>query len=71
MLNRKLKLAGTTYNLDREFYAKELGFSKVSANSLDGVSDRDFVIELLSDISIIMMHLSRISEEIILWSNRN
>lgn len=62
-------LAGTTYNLDREFEAKELGFSKVSANSLDGVSDRDFVIELLSDISIIMMHLSRISEEIILWSS--
>lgn len=62
-------LAGTTYNLDREFEAKELGFYKVSANSLDGVSDRDFVIELLSDISIIMMHLSRISEEIILWSS--
>lgn len=62
-------LAGTTYNLDREFEAKELGFSKVSANSLDGVSDRDFIIELLSDISIIMMHLSRISEEIILWSS--
>lgn len=62
-------LAGTTYNLNREFEAKELGFSKVSANSLDGVSDRDFVIELLSDISIIMMHLSRISEEIILWSS--
>ena len=62
-------LAGTTYNLDREFEAKELGFSKVSANSLDGVSDRDFIIELLSEISIIMMHLSRISEEIILWSS--
>lgn len=62
-------LAGTTYNLDRGFEAKELGFSKVSANSLDGVSDRDFIIELLSDISIIMMHLSRISEEIILWSS--
>lgn len=62
-------LAGTTYNLDREFEAKELGFSQISANSLDGVSDRDFIIELLSDISIIMMHLSRISEEIILWSS--
>ena len=62
-------LAGTTYNLDREFEAKELGFSKISANSLDGVSDRDFIVELLSDISIIMMHLSRISEEIILWSS--
>lgn len=62
-------LAGTTYNLDRKFEATELGFSEVSANSLDGVSDRDFIIELLSDISIIMMHLSRISEEIILWSS--
>lgn len=62
-------LAGTTYKLDREFEAKELGFSKISNNSLDGVSDRDFIIELLADISIIMMHLSRISEEIILWSS--
>lgn len=62
-------LAGTTYNLDREFEAKELGFSKITNNSLDGVSDRDFIIELLADISIIMMHLSRISEEIILWSS--
>ena len=62
-------LAGTTYPLDREFEAKELGFSKITNNSLDGVSDRDFVIELLSDISIIMMHLSRISEEIVLWSS--
>lgn len=60
-------LAGTTYPLDREFEANELGFSKITDNSLDGVSDRDFIIELLSDISIIMMHLSRISEEIILW----
>ena len=60
-------LAGTTYMIDREFEAKELGFSKITDNSLDGVSDRDFIIELLSDISIIMMHLSRISEEIILW----
>ena len=60
-------LAGTTYMIDREFEAKELGFSKIRENSLDGVSDRDVVIELLSDISIIMMHLSRISEEIILW----
>lgn len=62
-------LAGTTYKLDREFEAKELGFSKISNNSLDGVSDRDFIIYLLADISIIMMHLSRISEEIILWSS--
>ena len=52
-------LAGTTYPLDREFVAKELGFDSVTLNSLDGVSDRDFVIELSSDLSIIMMHLSR------------
>lgn len=62
-------LAGTTYNLDREYEAKELGFASVTNNSLDGVSDRDYVIELLSDISMIMMHLSRISEEIVMWSS--
>ena len=60
-------LAGTTYNLDRDFVKEELGFYDVTRNSLDGVSDRDFVIELASNISIIMMHLSRLSEEIILW----
>ena len=62
-------LAGTTSNLDREYEAKELGFASVTNNSLDGVSDRDYVIELLSDISMIMMHLSRISEEIVMWSS--
>ncbi|MDD6484909.1 MAG: argininosuccinate lyase [Clostridiales bacterium] len=62
-------LAGTTYPLDREFTAKELGFDAVSQNSLDGVSDRDFVIELASCLSLIMMHLSRFSEELILWSS--
>lgn len=62
-------LAGTTYPLDREFVAAELGFSGVTQNSLDGVSDRDFVIELASCLSIIMMHLSRFSEELILWSS--
>lgn len=62
-------LAATTYPLDREFVAKELGFSAVTKNSLDGVSDRDFVIELLSCLSIIMMHMSRFSEELILWSS--
>ncbi len=62
-------LAGTTYPLDREFVASELGFSGVTQNSLDGVSDRDFCIELASDLSIIMMHLSRFSEELILWSS--
>ncbi len=62
-------LAGTTYPLDREFVATELGFSGVTQNSLDGVSDRDFVIELASCLSIIMMHLSRFCEELILWSS--
>ncbi len=62
-------LAGTTYPLDREFVARELGFASVTLNSLDGVSDRDFVIELASCLSILMMHLSRFSEELILWSS--
>ena len=61
-------LAGTTYPLDREFVAKELGFDDITYNSLDGVSDRDFVIELASALSIVAMHLSRFSEELILWS---
>ena len=60
-------LATSTYPIDREFVAKELGFSKVTLNSLDSVSDRDYVIETLSALSMIMMHLSRFSEEIILW----
>lgn len=63
-------LAGTTYSTDREFTAKELGFNKPVDNFMDGVSDRDFVIELTSAFSIIMMHLSRLSEEIILWSSK-
>ncbi len=62
-------MAGTTYPLDREFVAKELGFSEVTMNSLDGVSDRDFVIELASCLSLVMMHMSRFSEELILWSS--
>ena len=62
-------LAGTTYPLDREFVADELGFDAVSQNSLDGVSDRDFALELAFDLSVIMTHLSRFSEEIILWSS--
>ncbi len=61
-------LAGTTHPLDRQAVANELGFDSVSVNSLDGVSDRDFAIELASDLSLIMMHLSRFSEELILWS---
>ena len=60
-------LAGTTYPIDREFEAKNLGFDGVCRNSLDGVSDRDFCAELLSALSIFMMHLSRFSEEVILW----
>lgn len=63
-------LAATTYPLDREYVAGLLGFSKPTSNSLDGVSDRDFVIELACDLSIFMVHVSRLSEEIILWSSQ-
>lgn len=62
-------LAGTTYATDRRFEAEKLGFDAICLNSLDGVSDRDFAAELMSDIALIMMHLSRFSEEIILWSS--
>lgn len=62
-------LAGTTYPLDREMTAKELGFYGATANSMDSVSDRDYLIEFLSDLSIIMMHLSRFAEEIIIWNS--
>lgn len=62
-------LAGTTYPLDREFVAKELGFLDITKNSIDGVSDRDFVCELAFVLSMVMVHLSRFSEEIILWSS--
>ena len=62
-------LAGTTYDTDREFEARQLGFDSVCLNSIDGVSDRDFVVEMLSAIALLMMHLSRFSEEIILWSS--
>lgn len=62
-------LAGTTYPLDREFVAEMLGFEDVTMNSLDGVSDRDFVIELANCLAMVMMHLSRFSEELILWSS--
>ena len=60
-------LAGTTYPLDRAFVAEQLGFNGICMNSLDGVSDRDFVLELMSDLSIMMMHLSRFSEEVCMW----
>ena len=62
-------LAGTTYDTDRYLEAEKLGFDDITLNSMDGVSDRDFCVELLSDIAILMMHLSRFSEEIILWSS--
>lgn len=62
-------LAGTTYPLDREYVAELLDFDKPTLNSIDGVSDRDYLIELLSALSIIMMHLSRFSEEIIIWNS--
>ena len=61
-------LAGVPYPIDRHAVAKELGFSKLSANSIDAVSDRDFVIEYQAAASITMMHLSRLAEEIVLWS---
>ncbi|MFQ9322953.1 MAG: argininosuccinate lyase [Enterococcus durans] len=60
-------LAGTTFPIDREFAAKELDFSGVYANSLDAVSDRDFILEFLSNCSLLMMHLSRFCEELVLW----
>ena len=62
-------LAGTTYHTNRQFEAEKLGFDSICLNSIDGVSDRDFCIELISCLSMIMMHLSRMSEEIILWSS--
>ena len=62
-------LAGTTYPLDRDFTASELGFRCPTGNSMDSVSDRDFLIEFLNDLSIISMHLSRFSEEICIWNS--
>lgn len=62
-------LSGTTYNTDRYFVAEQLGFDGITLNSIDGVSDRDFCVELLSAFATIMMHLSRFSEEVILWSS--
>jgi len=62
-------LAGVTYPIDREYVADILGFSKISSNSMDSVSDRDFIIEYISSASISIMHISRLSEEIILWNS--
>ena len=63
-------LAATTYPLDRQAVCDTLGFDSITLNSMDGVSDRDFVVELLSTLSMIMMHLSRFCEEIVLWSSQ-
>ena len=63
-------LAGVPYPTDREFLAQELGFGNISANSMDAVSDRDFVLEFQSAAAICMMHLSRLSEELVIWSSR-
>ena len=60
-------LASTTYPIDRDFVREQLGFARLTDNSLDGVSDRDYCVELCADLSILMMHLSRLSEEIISW----
>ena len=62
-------LAGTTYNTDRRFEAEKLGFNQIALNSIDGVSDRDFCVEFTSASAMLMMHLSRFAEEIILWSS--
>jgi argininosuccinate lyase len=61
-------LAGTTFNIDRQYEAELLGFSRIAMNSMDAVSDRDHFVELMSALSIIMMHTSRLSEEIIMWA---
>lgn len=63
-------LAGTTYPIDRRYAASLLGFPRVSENSMDSVADRDFVIEFLASASLCMVHLSRLSEELVLWSSR-
>lgn len=63
-------LAGTTHEINRKITQEKLGFKKVVDNFMDGVSDRDYLLELMSDFSIIMMHLSRLSEELILWSSQ-
>lgn len=63
-------LAGTTHSIDRSYTAEKLGFKKPVDNFMDGVSDRDYLLEMLADFSIIMMHLSRLSEELIIWSSQ-
>ena len=63
-------LAGSTFDLDREMVARELGFDNITENSMDAVSDRDFVLEFLFNLSMLMMHLSRLSEELVIWSSQ-
>ena len=63
-------ISGTSLPIDRNFVAKQLGFSKISSNSMDAVSDRDFVIEIIASLAIIGMHLSRLSEDIIIWNSQ-
>ena len=63
-------LAGSTFDLDREMVARELGFDAISENSMDAVSDRDFVLEFIFASSVLMMHLSRLSEELVIWSTK-
>jgi argininosuccinate lyase len=63
-------LAGSTFDLDREMVARELGFDRISENSMDAVSDRDFVLDFLFAASTLMMHLSRLSEELVIWSSQ-
>jgi argininosuccinate lyase len=63
-------LAGSTFNLDREMVARELGFEAISENSMDAVSDRDFLLDFLFAAAVLMMHLSRLSEELVIWSTR-
>jgi argininosuccinate lyase len=64
-------LAGTTFPIDREYVAEQLGFERITLNSMDAVSDRDFLVELLNGLSLIMMHLSRFCEELIIWSSND
>jgi argininosuccinate lyase len=63
-------LSGTSLPTDRKFVAKQLGFAEVAANSMDAVSDRDFIVEFIADLSILAMHLSRMSEDLILWASK-
>ncbi|MEA2039959.1 MAG: argininosuccinate lyase [Thermodesulfobacteriota bacterium] len=63
-------LAGSTFDLDRDMVARDLGFDSISENSMDAVSDRDFVLEFLFNASVLMMHLSRLSEELVIWSSQ-